>query len=84
MILRTLVLIVFLTAWVSVAADVRELSLSSAVERHLSEDEPRTQWVHDLELINEDHSDLLAATQVESTDANIVKLKGLVRLCVLE
>jgi flagellar motor protein MotB len=78
MILRALVVIAFVTAWSNALADVRELPLSGGVERHLSEDEPRALWVHDPDLINEDHSDLLASTQVESTDANIVKLKGLV------
>ena len=59
-------------------AEVRELPVSGGVERHLSEDEPRAQWVHDPDLIAEDHSDLLASTRVETTGANIVKLKGLV------
>ncbi len=78
MILRALVLIGFSMAGLFAVADVRESILSGGVERHLSEDDPRTQWVHDPDLINENHSDILASIDVASSDADIVKLKGLV------
>ena len=59
MMLHRVVVSVSMFTWLLVypmhtGADVRESGVSGSVERHLSEDEPRSQWVHSPELLEED------------------------------
>lgn len=76
--LRHLMIVAVVLTVSAVNAQVLERDLGNAAERHLSEDIPRAQWVHDPEAMEERASDALVPMEVNAWDAKIEKLKGVV------
>jgi len=60
------------------AADVNEATMGEAVERHLSDDGPLTQWVQDPERIASEEGDIIDQREVVTNDLETVKLSNLV------
>jgi len=61
------------------AANVEELPIGEAVERHLSSDEPFQQWVQDPDRVDAEQGDTLETREALVDDLETVKLAGLVR-----
>jgi len=74
----------YLLPWVAVvsmaavAADVEELPIGEAVERHLSDDAPFLQWVSDPDRVDGELGDALEIREALVDDLETVKLSGLV------
>jgi len=74
----------FLLPWVAVvsmtavAADVEELPIGEAVERHLSDDVPLLQWVSDPDRDDGEQGDEIETREALVDDLETVKLAGLV------
>ena len=62
----------------AIAQDVEEASIGEAVERHLSDDVPFTQWVQDPERIETEEGDTLETRETVTDGLETVKLSNLV------
>ena len=75
-------ILLLLWAWLAsgsvIAQNVEESGLGEAVERHLSGDEPMTEWVHDPELLETEAGDRLEEREVLAQDIEIIKLTNVV------
>ncbi len=60
------------------ATNVDEVSIGEAVERHLSSDEPFTQWVQDPERIESEMGDIIETRETVADALETVKLGNLV------
>lgn len=60
------------------AADVEEVPIGEAVERHLSGDQPFTQWVQDPERVDAELGDTLETREALVDDFETIKLSNLV------
>ena len=60
------------------AQSVQEESLGEAVERHLSKDQPHTQWTQDPDRVNRDAADKIVSTQVTKEEIETVKLQNVI------
>ena len=74
--------LLLLWAWLAsgsvIAQNVEESGLGEAVERHLSGDEPMTEWVHDPQLLETEAGDRLEEREVLAQDIEIIKLTNVV------
>jgi len=60
------------------AQSVQQASFGESVERHLSKDEPITQWTQDAAGLNREASDMIIATQSTRDEFETVKLQNVI------
>ena len=65
-------------ASVARAEGVNDFSMGQSVERHLPDDEPFTQWVHDPEALALEASDRWELREIAASEPETIKLTGLV------
>lgn len=76
---RHLLICCLTLVWATSAAQpVEEKGIGEAVERHLSGDEPVTEWAHDPALLATEAGDRLETREVLAEDVETIKLTGLV------